>query len=1094
MWIRTKKGFKIMTEQKRYSQYENAWNKSEKRVNTELKLAQGFNVADIYLNRTYLENFSAAPIVPASRNLLDSSKIRIIEISKLVYDKNEKFIDKLKSVYSALHSLESAVSLIIDSDGKKIRFFIGIRSFNNAAIAGDVLESTLKGNFPGIRIRSLSIGESDDLIEGIQKTGIKSLASVSMVPSMREKEFETDSFVQGIEKFIDTLSGKAYTAICIATPLDNTTMQKRKHGYEELCSALSPHAKLSVAFGENESFAVNESISASFSKSVNRSVSNSNTNSTSRSNGTNFSSNNSSSYNGGYSSDGWSLGWGGSNGYSNGSFDSYTSGNSFTQSVSDSTGSSSTEGRTEGTTDTKGTSKTITLNYENKGVSILMERSQAELERFKVCESFGMWEFCGYFMSRDIHTTALAGNTYKALMTGDNSNVESAHLNVWSINQSDSINKVLEYILHFAHPQAEMPAFEGGYTKQLVTPTNLVSGYELPLVMGFPKKSVSGLAVVQMAEFGRAVVYENKIPERKIDFGNIYHMGITEKTRVNMDLDLLASHCFITGSSGSGKSYATYQLLESVIKNDVKIMVIEPAKGEYKQIFGGLKGVKIFTTDTNAYRVLKINPFQFPENIHLLSHIEQLLQIFNASWPLYAAMPAILKQAVVDAYVRCGWDVQNSIWIPGICDHKYPVFADVLDILPQIINTSDYSADSKGDYKGALVTRVQAMTVGINGLIFKNSVGVDDSILFDSNVIIDLSELGSEEAIALIMGVLIMKLNEYRKSQRKLNKKLLLNSKLQHVTVLEEAHNLLKRTSKDQNQDDANMVGKSVEMISNSIKEMRTYGEGFVIIDQSPMAVDSSAIENTATKIIMNTPAKDACAELGSALSLNEEQTNELSRLNVGVAAVYQKGWLSPVLMKVDKWDDKYNTEIEYTDQAVLRLVKGAVVTELIEQNHRGRFSPMKLRSIIRNSDLTYDKKREMDEIISSYIDKISYQKNENKTDMGKLLMDLVECEQLFNVVPLTGIPTYDEFMEYDSESEEFRKLVDRYKSGVEVWFEKIFSALSLYLTIDSDEIRTELILALIYISGVGGQIKYNRKNRLAMVCRMLYKMFNIQL
>lgn len=46
-----------MTEQKRYSQYENAWNKSEKRVNTELKLAQGFNVADIYLNRTYLENF-----------------------------------------------------------------------------------------------------------------------------------------------------------------------------------------------------------------------------------------------------------------------------------------------------------------------------------------------------------------------------------------------------------------------------------------------------------------------------------------------------------------------------------------------------------------------------------------------------------------------------------------------------------------------------------------------------------------------------------------------------------------------------------------------------------------------------------------------------------------------------------------------------------------------------------------------------------------------------------------------------------------------------------------------------------------------------
>lgn len=1083
-----------MAQQKRYSQYEDAWNKSEKRVNTELQLAQGFNVADIYLNRTYLESFSTAPIVPAARNLLDTSKMRIIEITKLVFDKNEKFTDKLKSVYSSLHSFGSSVSLIIDSDGHNIKFYIGIRSHTNASIAGDVLESTLKGNFPGITYNSLTVSECESMVETIRNSGIKSLASVSMVPSMREKEFETESFVQGIEKFIDTLNGKKYTAICIATPLDDVTMQKRKHGYEELCSALSPHAKLSVAFGENESSAVNESISASFSKSVNRSVSNSNTNSSSRSSGTNSSQNSSSSYNGSYSSDGWTAGWGGSDGYSNGSFDSYTSGNSFTQSVSDSSGSSTTEGKTQGTTTTKGSSKTITLNYENKGVTTLIERAKAELERFKICESFGMWEFCGYFISKDIHTTALSSNAYKALMTGDNSNVESAHLNIWSINQSDSINKILDYILHFAHPQAEMPAFDGGYAKQLVTPTNLVSGHELPLVMGFPKKSVAGLAVVEMAEFGRSVVYENKQPERSIDFGNIYHMGVVEDTRVRMDLDLLASHCFITGSSGSGKSYATYQLLESVIQNNVKIMIIEPAKGEYKQIFGGLKGIKVFTTDPNAYRILKINPFQFPESIHLLSHIEQLLQIFNASWPLYAAMPAILKQAVVEAYIKCGWDVQNSIWIPGISDHKYPVFADVLEILPRIINTSDYSADSKGDYKGALVTRVQSMTVGINGVIFKNSTGIDDSILFDSNVVIDLSELGSDEAIALIMGVLIMKLNEYRKAQRKKNKKLSLNSNLQHVTVLEEAHNLLKRTSKEQNQEGANMVGKSVEMISNSIKEMRTYGEGFIIIDQSPMAVDTSAIENTATKIIMNTPAKDACEELGSALSLNEEQTSELSRLNVGVAAVFQKGWLSPVLMKVDKWDDRYNAEVEYTDQALLRVFKGNIVTELIEQYHNNRFSPMKLRSIIRGSGLTSDKKREMDEIISSYNEKIFSQRVCSRKYFGQLLMEIVECEHLFSVIPTTGIPTYEEFLQYDEYSKEFKSLARTYENGVSEWFEKIFNALSLYVTISSDEIRTELILFLIYISGAGGQIKYNRKNKIAMICRMLYKMFSIKL
>ena len=416
-----------MSQQKRYSQYEQSWGKSQQRVNSEQQLAQGFNVADVYLNRTYLDNFSAAPIIPASRSIMDISKLRLIEISKLVFDENEKFTDKMMSVYSALHSLNSSVALIIDSDGNEAKFYIGIRSDTNTSIAGDVLESTLKGNFPGIVFNSMDVDQTHKLMGAIRENGIKSLAAVSMVPSVRKKDFEMEEFVQGIEKFIDTMSGKNYTLVCLATPLDPLTTQKRKHGYEELCSALSPHANLSIAYGENESLAVNESLSTSFSKSVNRSVSNSNTTSSSSSSGSNYGQNSSSSWNGGFSDGGWNVGWGSSDGYSSGSFDSYTSGSSFTQSFSDSEGTSSTEGVTKGETKSTGTSKTITLNFENKGVSSLIERAQSQLERFKICESFGMWEFCGYFMSKDIHTTALAGNAYKALMTGDESNVESAH-------------------------------------------------------------------------------------------------------------------------------------------------------------------------------------------------------------------------------------------------------------------------------------------------------------------------------------------------------------------------------------------------------------------------------------------------------------------------------------------------------------------------------------------------------------------------------------------------------------------------------------------------------------------------------------------
>ena len=75
---------------------------------------------------------------------------------------------------------------------------------------------------------------------------------------------------------------------------------------------------------------------------------------------------------------------------------------------------------------------------------------------------------------------------------------------------------------------------------------------------------------------------------------------------------------------------------------------------------------------------------------------------------------------------------------------------------------------------------------------------------------------------------MVMKLQEYRMSVGGINQK------LKHITVLEEAHNLLRRTSTEQTQESSNLQGKSVEMLANAITEMRTYGEGFIIADQSP--------------------------------------------------------------------------------------------------------------------------------------------------------------------------------------------------------------------------------------------------------------------
>lgn len=277
-------------------------------------------------------------------------------------------------------------------------------------------------------------------------------------------------------------------------------------------------------------------------------------------------------------------------------------------------------------------------------------------------------------------------------------------------------------------------------------------------------------------------------------------------------------------------------------------------------------------------------------------------------WPMYAAMPAVLKEAVERSYEDCGWNllestnpyegaVQAGLGQSGCRQELYPTFADVARNIRSIIDSSEYDAENKGAYKGALVTRLKSLTNGINGLVFTaDELSCEE--LFGRNVIVDLSRVGSTETKSLIMGLLVLKLHEHRMTEGQVN------APLRHVTVLEEAHNLLKRTSTEQSQESGNLLGKSVEMLANSIAEMRTYGQGFVIADQAPGLLDMAVIRNTNTKIVMRLPDQEDRELVGRAANLNEDQIAELVRLPLGVAAVYQNEWIEPVLCKVERFAD----------------------------------------------------------------------------------------------------------------------------------------------------------------------------------------------
>lgn len=792
------------------------------------------------------------------------------------------------------------------------------------------------------------------------------IASVSCVAALRDKsKTEDKAFIQGIERFIDAMDGDAYTALFLAEPVTEETQAGIRNGYEELYSALSPFRKTTWSYTENESHAVMETFCSGTSDTVTDGTSSGFSDEQGRNTGFNFNAGmNQGTTNtigqshavtrlrlpskrtmvgvaagasilalgavaasavfppagaaivsaastvgaavkagplfgavvpmvAGHETNGtaWStarsigksMGFGMSRGYNTAHTDSST--------VERSNAHSTNEQHSNGTTDTHGTVRTQQIEVCNKAVEELLTRIDEQIKRTKESEDYGCYSCAAYFLSSRPSKALLAANTYRSLMIGEGSSVESGAANLWQ--DRASVTAMREYLKRFTHPVFARQLWENEADSLFYTAGTLVSGRELPMHLGLPTRSVHGLPIIEHAEFGRNVPDEAMPDEDKMNLGKIYHMGKEEAAGLLLNRQAMASHTFITGSTGTGKSNAVYHLLDEITKNgQTTFLVVEPAKGEYKNVFGNCTDAQVFGTNPRETPLLRMNPFAFPENIHILEHIDRLVEIFNACWPMYAAMPAVLKDAIERSYQKVGWDLRNSESEKGI----FPTFFDLLDILPGVIEESHYSKDTQSDYVGALCTRVKSLTNGIYGSVLCAEDALSDAEMFDQNVIVDLSRVGSMETKSLLMGILVMKLQEYRMCSSGMN------SRLRHVTVLEEAHNLLRKTSAEQSQEGANLQGKSVEMLANAIAEMRTCGEGFIIADQAPGLLDMSVIRNTNTKIILRLPDEEDRKLVGKSAALKEAQIDELSKLPLGVAAVYQNEWPEAVLCKIEAY------------------------------------------------------------------------------------------------------------------------------------------------------------------------------------------------
>ena len=998
------------------------------------------NLVDDVVLKSYLKRLDSMDIASMPEAEGVDSSIVLFKINRMVYEEDEFATDKFISAISSMSFADCSVFLVIDGYRDKTDFYLGVKNNDpkrTTASVADTFKSSLVGQFPGIDIDDCSIvekGKKSSLQEQVLRriSNASSLSSYVGIPAFKDEDgkYDNKNYVQGTEKLAQAMQGKRYTAIILASNLTTDVVTEIRNGYETIYSQLSPMSTQQLAYSTNESLAnaINRSKGVTQGKTKTQTIGESHTNGTSNSHSKSDSETKKSkiavgsSVLGGFLTAvgtgltitgvgaaiglplmiaGGAMSAAGAAGKSktSGTTDMYGTSQSDTEnrSMSDAESHSETFTDSLGKTATIGSSKNYTLTIHNKHIEELMKRIDQELERISMSESTGLWSVASYFFSydNDFASAESAATIFKSIMQGEESGVETSAINSW-IDNSQKMKMLTNSVCHLSHPVFWNNLTVNGENIK-VENSSLLSSKELAMLLSLPHKSVPGFPVVEHVSLAKEVIHNNEgLMKREVSLGCIFDLGKAyTENRVKLDVKSLTQHVFVTGSTGCGKSETIYKLINETKQVGTKFLVIEPAKGEYKNVFGD---VNVFGTNPLIMPLLRINPFSFPTGVHVLEHIDRLTEIFNVCWPMYSAMPAVLKKAMLDAYESCGWDLRLSVNRLSQGENVYPSFLDLFLSLEKVITESAYSEEVKSNYSGALLTRVESLTNGLNGEIFSVNE-LSNMVLFDENCIIDLSRVGSQETKSLIMGILIMRLSEYRMTGANTP-----NSALKHLTVLEEAHNILKRVSTEQSQEGSNMAGKSVEMITNAIAEMRTYGEGFVIVDQSPTSVDKAAIKNTNTKIVMRLPDEDDRKVSGKAAGMNDKQIDEIAKLPTGVAVVYQNDWVSPVLCKIDRME---NSRVIFNEQkdSILELNSENDINYIIEfllagqtENTQKAFDIIQIEKSVRAFNMPSKVRMALLDTIEEYKknNHISLWNSVSIYDLSSLLTDLLGIRKEF--------------------------------------------------------------------------------------------------
>ena len=367
---------------------------------------------------------------------------------------------------------------------------------------------------------------------------------------------------------------------------------------------------------------------------------------------------------------------------------------------------------------------------------------------------------------------------------------------------------------------------------------------------------------------------------------------------VNIPLELLPKHAFLSGVPGSGKTNTMHHLTYSLWSREqpIPFLVLEPAKKEYRALLNlpEMREVRLFSPCSDMSFPLHINPFEFAKGLSVSEHIRTLCSVFEGAFPLENPMPFLLENAIEKVYAKMGWHPETKY--TDQVDLKFPTMSMLYAELEKELSTTTYSGEVKGNLESALKVRIGSLLRREMGDVFdvaKSSLSPEEWLTTPAVVELEAMGQGPANFTTLMLCALI-------REGLKVNP--VYDGPVRHVIFIEEAHNLIGPDSEEKSGGNANAKAAATAFIVKMLAEVRALKEAIFIADQLPTAMAQEVIKNTGLKVALRLTAMDDRQLLCNSMSANSSQIEEMGNFSIGQALVSYEKLQRPFKMRVNLW------------------------------------------------------------------------------------------------------------------------------------------------------------------------------------------------